>query len=56
MPDATEARQRCQEFEQRSTAAVEALTTSGGQAIEEIREDGVELSDQGRRFTLRATR
>ncbi len=24
--------------------------------IEEIREDGVELSDQGRRFTLRATR
>jgi len=24
--------------------------------VEEIREDGVELSDQGRRFTLRASR
>jgi general secretion pathway protein B len=34
----------------------EGDTIDGRLRIEEIREDGVELSDQGRRFTLRATR
>jgi hypothetical protein len=43
MPEAAEAKQKCDEFELRSTAALEALNTNGGQAIEEMREEVVRV-------------
>ena len=43
MPDAAEAKQKCDEFEQRSTVALEALNTNGSQAIEEMREEVVRV-------------
>ncbi len=35
---------------------VEGDTIDGRLRVEEIREDGVELSEQGRRFTVRVAR